>query len=146
MTALKIPEDEPIQAGMISGAIESAQEKIEGFNFDARHHVLEYDDVLNKHREIIYKKRKEFLEISDLKNRVEKGLTKTAITDTQIKYISKRKDKHKKHNCINNNFGLYSLCKFYVSRIINAPEYKQTSNDKCYSYQYCKFSSSLPIS
>jgi preprotein translocase subunit SecA len=62
MTALKIPEDEPIQAGMISGAIESAQEKIEGFNFDARHHLLEYDDVINKHREIIYKKRKAFLE------------------------------------------------------------------------------------
>jgi preprotein translocase subunit SecA len=62
MTALKVPEDEPIQAGMISGAIESAQEKIEGFNFDARHHLLEYDDVLNKHREIIYKKRKAFLE------------------------------------------------------------------------------------
>ncbi len=61
MNALKMPEDEPIQAGVISGAIESAQEKIEGFNFDARHNVLEYDDVLNKHREIIYKKRKEFL-------------------------------------------------------------------------------------
>ena len=62
MTALKVPEDEPIQAGMLSGAIESAQSKIEGFNFDARHHLLEYDDVMNKHREIIYKKRKEVLE------------------------------------------------------------------------------------
>src|SRR3989338_10016718 len=62
MTALKVPEDEPIQAGMISGAIESAQGKIEGFNFDARHHILEYDDVMNKHREIIYKKRRAFLE------------------------------------------------------------------------------------
>ena len=62
MTALNVPEDEPIQAGMISGAIESAQSKIEGFNFDARHHLLEYDDVLNKHREIIYKKRLTFLE------------------------------------------------------------------------------------
>ncbi|MCX6717988.1 MAG: preprotein translocase subunit SecA [Candidatus Staskawiczbacteria bacterium] len=73
MTALKMPEDEPIQAGMISGAIESAQEKIEGFNFDARHHVLEYDDVLNKHREIIYKKRKNFLENS--KNETEKFIS-----------------------------------------------------------------------
>ncbi len=62
MTALKVPEDEPIQAGIISGALESAQGKIEGFNFDARHHLLEYDDVMNKHREIIYKKRKDFLE------------------------------------------------------------------------------------
>jgi len=62
MTALNIPEDEPIQAKMVSSAIESAQEKIEGFNFDARHHLLEYDDVLNKHREIVYKKRKSFLD------------------------------------------------------------------------------------
>ena len=56
-----IPEDEPIQSKMISNALESAQEKIEGFNFDTRKHLLEYDDVLNKHREIIYKKRKALL-------------------------------------------------------------------------------------
>ena len=62
MSMLKIPEDEPIEARMISGAIESAQSKIEGMHFDARHHVLEYDNVMNKHREVIYKKRKEFLE------------------------------------------------------------------------------------
>lgn len=61
MSALKVPEDEPIESRMISGALESAQSKIEGFNFDARHHLLEYDDVMNKHREIIYKKRSEFL-------------------------------------------------------------------------------------
>ena len=66
MTALNVPEDEPIQANIISGAIESAQSKIEGFNFDARKHLLEYDDVVNKHREIIYKKRREFLEEKDL--------------------------------------------------------------------------------
>ena len=62
MTALNVPEDEPIQAGIISGALESAQGKIEGFNFDARHHLLEYDDIMNKHREIIYKKRKAILD------------------------------------------------------------------------------------
>ena len=69
MTTFNIPEDEPMQVGIISNAIESAQEKIEGFNFDARHHLLEYDDVLNRHREIIYKKRREFLESEDLKER-----------------------------------------------------------------------------
>lgn len=79
MTALKIPEDEPIQAGMISGAIESAQEKIEGFNFDARHQLLEYDDVINKHREIIYKKRKEFLDSPDLKEKVLEIFAKAGI-------------------------------------------------------------------
>jgi preprotein translocase subunit SecA len=71
MGALKIPEDQPIEAKMISGAIESAQSKIEGMNFDLRKHVLEYDDVMNKHREVIYRKRKEFLETKDWKSKIE---------------------------------------------------------------------------
>jgi len=62
MSMLKIPEDEPIEARMVSGAIESSQSKIEGMHFDARRHVLDYDNVMNKHREVIYKKRKETLE------------------------------------------------------------------------------------
>jgi preprotein translocase subunit SecA len=61
MTTFNVAEDEPISAGILSGALESAQGKIEGFNFDSRHHLLEYDDVMNKHREIIYKKRNDFL-------------------------------------------------------------------------------------
>ena len=61
METLNIPDDQPIEAGMISKAIESAQTKIEGFNFDARKHVLEYDDVMNQHRSLIYKKRQEIL-------------------------------------------------------------------------------------
>ncbi len=61
MGTFGIPEDEPIENRMISRAIESAQAKIEGFNFDARKHVLEYDDVMNKQRSAIYGKRKEIL-------------------------------------------------------------------------------------
>ena len=52
-----LPEDQPIQNGIISRTIESAQSKIEGYNFDIRKHVLEYDDVMNKQREVVYKKR-----------------------------------------------------------------------------------------
>jgi len=63
MTTLGLPEDEPIQNGLISKTIESAQSKIEGFNFDTRKHVLEYDDVMNKQREVVYRKRKNVLEI-----------------------------------------------------------------------------------
>jgi len=70
MGLLKIPEDEVIENKMISGAIESAQSKIEGMNFDMRKHILEYDDVMNKHRDVIYKKRKEFLEEKDWKLRI----------------------------------------------------------------------------
>ncbi len=65
MSILKIPEDEPIEAGMISKVVEASQAKIEGFNFDIRKRLLEYDDVLNKHREVIYKKRREILEKSE---------------------------------------------------------------------------------
>lgn len=61
MDTLNIPEDQPIEAGLVSRAIESAQSKIEGFNFDARKHVLEYDDVMNQHRMLVYKKRQEIL-------------------------------------------------------------------------------------
>jgi len=68
MDRLKIPEDQPIENKLISKSIENAQAKIEGYNFDIRKHVLEYDDVMNKHREIIYKKRQEILESSIDKN------------------------------------------------------------------------------
>ncbi len=61
MEVLKIPEDQPIDAKMISKAIESAQSKVEGFNFDARKHLLEYDNVMNKQREVFYRKRDEIL-------------------------------------------------------------------------------------
>jgi len=70
MEFLKIPEDQPIESGMISKAIESAQEKIEGYNFDIRKHVLEYDDVMNKQRETIYAKRKNILEKNNIKDEV----------------------------------------------------------------------------
>ncbi len=61
MEVTKLPEDEAIQNVVLTKAIESAQHKVEGHNFDIRKHVLEYDDVLNKHRTAIYKKRNEIL-------------------------------------------------------------------------------------
>lgn len=62
MTMLKLPEDVPIEHSMVSRAIENAQTKVEGHNFDIRKHLVEYDDVMNKQREIIYQFRKEILE------------------------------------------------------------------------------------
>jgi preprotein translocase subunit SecA len=68
MDRLGLPEDQPIQNGIISKTIESAQSKIEGFNFDIRKHILDYDDVMNKQREVIYKKRQEILNAKDTKS------------------------------------------------------------------------------
>ncbi len=56
-----IPEDQPIENRMVTNALEKAQEKIEGFNFDARKHILEFDDVLNFQRKIIYERRRNML-------------------------------------------------------------------------------------
>ncbi|WP_240192058.1 preprotein translocase subunit SecA [Desulforhopalus vacuolatus] len=62
MNKLGMEEDEPIEHSMISRAIENAQRKVEGHNFDIRKHLLEYDDVMNKQREIIYEQRCEVLD------------------------------------------------------------------------------------
>ncbi len=67
MTTLGLPENEPIQNSMISKTIENAQKKIEGFNFDIRKHVWEYDDVMNKQREVVYRKRLEILQSKEMK-------------------------------------------------------------------------------
>ena len=62
MDKLGIPEDMPIENKMVSKSIEEAQKKVETHNFDIRKHVLEYDDVMNKHREVIYKRRRNILD------------------------------------------------------------------------------------
>jgi len=67
MVRLGLPEDQPIENKMIARAIESAQTKIEGINFDARKHLLEYDDVMNKQRIKIYGMRREILFADDVK-------------------------------------------------------------------------------
>ncbi len=68
MDFLKMPEDVPIEHGMVSKAIEGAQKKVEGHNFDIRKHTVEYDDVMNQQRQIIYRIRKQVLETAESKD------------------------------------------------------------------------------
>jgi len=90
MEMLKIPEDQPIEAKILSNNIEKAQEKIEGMNFDLRKHILEYDDVISKHRNRIYSERKEILgkDYDELKNFVQnivkKEIEKIVIFHTNV--------------------------------------------------------------
>ncbi|WP_059049966.1 preprotein translocase subunit SecA [Paenibacillus senegalimassiliensis] len=67
MERLGFDEDQPIESKMITRAIESAQKRVEGNNFDLRKVVLQYDDVMNQQREIIYKQRRELLESENIK-------------------------------------------------------------------------------
>jgi len=66
MDRLKMPEGEPIEAGIVSRSIESAQRKVEARNFDIRKQLLEYDDVANDQRKVIYQQRNELLETTDV--------------------------------------------------------------------------------
>jgi preprotein translocase subunit SecA len=66
MERLKMPEGEPIEAGIVSRSIESAQRKVEARNFDIRKQLLEYDDVANDQRKVIYQQRNELLESVDI--------------------------------------------------------------------------------
>ncbi len=67
MERLGLPDDMPIENRLITRSIESSQKRVEGHNFDTRKHLLEYDDVMNKHREIIYTRRLKILESDDMK-------------------------------------------------------------------------------
>src|SRR5205814_1425398 len=67
MDFLKMDENTPIEHSMVSRAIEGAQKKVEGHNFDMRKHTVEYDDVMNQQRQIIYGIRKQVLETAESK-------------------------------------------------------------------------------
>jgi preprotein translocase subunit SecA len=70
LARMGMDEETPLESGMVSKAIEQAQTKVEGYNFDIRKHVVQYDDVMNRHREYIYRDRRKILEQADLKSNV----------------------------------------------------------------------------
>jgi preprotein translocase subunit SecA len=75
MDRLKVEEDSPIESKMITKSLESAQKKVEGFNFDQRKNVVQYDDVMNRHRRAIYAMRREVLRAEDISARIKKMIS-----------------------------------------------------------------------
>jgi preprotein translocase subunit SecA len=86
MDRLKMPEGEPIEAGIVSRSIESAQRKVEARNFDIRKQLLEYDDVANDQRKVIYQQRNELLESVDISELI-LSLRHGAFTDMVREYV-----------------------------------------------------------
>ncbi|HBI84325.1 MAG TPA: preprotein translocase subunit SecA [Alcaligenaceae bacterium] len=86
MERLKLPEGEPIEAGMVSRSIESAQRKVEGRNFDVRKQLLEYDDVANDQRKVLYSQRNEVLEAQSIAETVN-HLRDGAFSDLVRQYV-----------------------------------------------------------
>ena len=104
MTTLKIDEDMPIDAKLISSSIESAQRKVEGRNFEMRKNVLKFDDVMNKQREIIYGQRSKVLEGEDLKAEIAK-MRAESVEKTADIYLATDEDKE--------NWNLNGLRDYY---------------------------------
>ncbi len=86
MDRLKMPEGEAIEAGIVSRSIEGAQRKVEARNFDMRKQLLEYDDVANDQRKVIYQQRNEILEAQDLTAQVT-NLRESALTDVVHTFV-----------------------------------------------------------
>ena len=102
-------EDMPIQAKMLSKAVENAQKKVEGRNFTIRKNVLQYDDVMNTQREIIYKQRREVLDGENLKGNISKLIDNIA-TETVNAYASEEGlNKEALTQEITTNFGITNL-------------------------------------
>lgn len=85
MGSFGIPDDQPIENKMITRALENAQEKIEGLNFDARKHVLQFDDVLNQQRQAIYSQRHEILTGSNA--RIIEELERISLGDEDLEKV-----------------------------------------------------------
>jgi len=91
MDRLGIDEDIPIEAGLVARTIENSQVKVEGYNFDIRKHVVEYDDVMNTQREVIYDQRRKVLSLEDLRPVVE-GMVRDEVSDLVDAYLAAEVD------------------------------------------------------
>ena len=94
MNQLNVPDEEPIMAGMVTRSIESAQRRVEGHNFDIRKHLLEYDDVMNKQRQVVYGLRRDVLlglTVDDIVKDM-LGEVTTLVLDTFVPENGRRED------------------------------------------------------
>jgi preprotein translocase subunit SecA len=88
MDRFKVPEDQPMEAKILSNQIEGAQKKVEEQNFVARKNVLKYDDVMNVQRKVIYEQRARVLEGADLSEQIKEEWLPEVISNTAAEYLS----------------------------------------------------------
>ena len=87
MNIMKADDDMPIEAGIITEAINNSQKKVESYNFDVRKHVLQYDDVVNTQREVVYRERRKILEGADIHENILK-MIRLHIENDLYQYIN----------------------------------------------------------
>ncbi len=108
MDTLKVEEDMPLESGMLSKTIEGAQKKKEGMNFAIRKNVLQYDDVMNKQRELIYAQRNKVLDGEDIKDTIMRMIDETIDSYCSI-YLA--------DDAVHDNWDLAGLRKYFLGWI-----------------------------
>lgn len=121
MEFLKVPEDQPIENKMISRSIESAQKKVEAHNFEIRKHLVEYDDVLNAQREIIYQKRLLILEHQNITAEIQKLCADEAAAQTALITAGRKKEEFELPNLTKNLKQIVPHTEFQVPEDLTIP-------------------------
>ena len=119
MNTLKVEEDMPLQNGMLSKTIESAQAKIEGRNFAIRKTVLEYDDVMNRQRELIYKQRNQVLDGEDIRETILKMID--GFIDGEVN--------ERLNDDISDNWDIDGLRELFGGWLLSMDDLKYTTDD-----------------
>lgn len=120
MDTLKVEEDTPLESGMLSRTIESAQKKKEGMNFATRKNVLQYDDVMNKQRELIYTQRNKVLDGENLKDTVLKMIDETVDEYCKI-YLA--------DDAVHDNWDLTGLREYFLGWITEPSDLHFTADE-----------------
>ena len=113
MDTLKVDEDMPLEVGILSKSIESAQQKVESRNFAIRKSVLEYDDVMNKQRELIYAQRNRVLDGDDIRESVHKMIDET-IDAAAARFLA--------DDVVHDNWNLTGLREYFMGWITDADD------------------------
>ncbi len=122
MEKLKIPEGEPIEHGIISKAIENAQKKVEAHNFDIRKHLIEYDDVMNRQREVIYSQRREVLGGDELKETV-LGIVEETVEDIVASFCPEKTPA--------TEWDWVRLSEDFLNQFAFEPDFSQLDQEQC---------------
>ena len=131
---MKFPDDMPIEAKMLNNAIETAQKRIEGIHYSSRKNILEYDDVVNKQREIIYSQRSNVLDVENIDD-VVMPMVKTLIEENISRYFNSEENV----NIQDINDMLNSI--FNVEEIINEKEIEGLEQEEIQEYILKKINS-----
>ena len=121
MELLGVEEDMPIENKMLTGAIESAQHKVEERNFGIRRDVLQYDDVMNRQREIIYSQRDQVLDGDSMKDAI-LGMIRESVTDNVARYTADDND--------HENWNLDGLRDYYRGWLTNDDDFRFTPQER----------------